>query len=62
MRRKAFIFILSLIAVFSVTIGVQNQSVSASEGQQEIELFQNSKYVTVEASTILRYSTRSSLL
>ena len=48
MKRKAFMFILSLIAVFSVTVGVQGQSVSASEGQQAIELNQNSKHVTVD--------------
>lgn len=48
MRRKSFMFILSLIAVFSVTIGVQNHSVSASEGQQAIDLYQKSKNVTVE--------------
>lgn len=48
MKRKAFMFILSLIAVFSVTVGVQGQSVSASEGQQAIDLYQNSKPVTVE--------------
>lgn len=48
MRRKTFMFIISLIAVFSVTVGVQNQFVLASEGQQEIELYQKSKQVTVE--------------
>lgn len=47
MRRKAFIFILSLIAVFSVTVGVQNQSVSASQAEMVNELQQKSKTVTV---------------
>lgn len=47
MKRKTFMFILSLIAVFSVTIGVQSQSVSASEAETANKLQQNSKRVTV---------------
>ncbi|MBD7984079.1 hypothetical protein H9649_05765 [Sporosarcina sp. Sa2YVA2] len=46
MKRKAFMFILSLIAVFSVTVGVQGQFVSASEVETVNELQQKSKQVT----------------